>query len=384
MLILSVYVETFMKKFKYINMAMFLKKQLVFIRRIMDNNKYYPMNSAELLDMVLDVYKKSFGKQIAVTMIFGMIFSVVAYIVILMGGIGIAISIASSIVAYSNPQDAVFGLLPAIILFIILIVTIMIIYQALITTGNAIITKQTFLNEPTDIGAVLKQTFKKLIPAATAGFANLIVMLPLLVLTGVFIYLYIMMFVETINYNTIPATLTIVATIAIFILMLVVSIICSAITMMGMSAAVFENKYFFSAVKKSYQLAKPDFLKIICLVSVWSLGVSAISYSLTSVLQIAPLFAQWILPQEAAAVISVISMSLTYVLSMAVSVLIAPLSGIFTTLMYINQRFKHEGLDIELNLNEISNKRLQKQYMELQKNAPPTPYLYGYYPGPRQ
>ena len=351
----------------------------------MDNNKYYPMNSAELLDMILDVYKKSFAKQIAISMIFGIIFSVIVYIVIILGGIGVAVGIMGTVSSYGDPLDAIWSLLPAIILFIVFFVFITTIYQALITTGNAIITKQTFLNEPTDISAVLKQTFKKLIPAATAGLANLVVMLPLLALVGVFFYLYVVMLIEIINNNTIPSSLTILATIAIFILMLVVSIISSAITMMSMSAAVFENKYFFSALKKSYQLVKPDFMKIIGLLSVWSLVVSATSYSVTYVLQFATIFGEWILPQEAAAIVSVISMSISYVLSIAVSVLMAPLSGIFSTLMYINQRFKHEGLDIELNLNEATKQRYQKQYAEQQRlyNNLINPNQNNYYPGPR-
>jgi len=351
----------------------------------MDNNKYYPMNSAELLDSILDVYKKSFLKQIAITMIFGIMFTAIIYLVIFAGGITVALSLMSNMPSFSNPMDAFWKLLPSIIVFLIVFVIISIIYQALNTTGNSIITKQTFLNEPTDIGAVLKQSFKKILQASSAGLANLIVMIPLIVIVSIFLYVYIMMIVEITGNNTFPATLTIVVTIALAIVMLIVSIVCSAITMMSMSVAVFENKYFFSALKKSFQLVKPDFFKILGLIAVWSLIVSATSYSISIVFNFAPVFVEMFFPQESAGVFSMIFMSLGSIISMAVSTLLAPLTGIFSTMMYINQRFKHEGLDMELNLNEINAQRLKKQFEESFK-APPTatPYPYGYNPGQRR
>ena len=348
----------------------------------MDNNKYYPMNSAELLDSVLDVYKKSFLKQIAVSMIFGTIFSVILYVVLFTGILGFAFNMVGSAYASVDPGDIFRGLLPSIIFFTILIAFIAIIYISMVATGHAIITKQTFLNEPTDIGKVLKQTFKKLIPVGTTCIAELIVLLPVLILMGIFIYIYIMMLMEIVNFNTIPSTLTIIATIGIAILMIVVSLLCSTVTIMSTSAAVFENKYFFSAVKKSFQLMKPDFLKILGLLTVWTLIISAISYSLTSATSLISILGEWILPQEIAGIVALISTGIGYMLSMAVSVLLAPLSGIFATMMYINQRFKHEGLDIELNLNAISTERLKTQFMNQQKIPPmPNPYNYGYNPG---
>jgi len=349
----------------------------------MDNNKYYPMNAAELLDMVLDIYKKSFIKQIAVTMIFNMIFPMIMYLVILVGGVGLVVSFGASMAAYNDPGDMILANLPMIIMFIAFIAVLVVIYQALTVTGSSIITKQTFLNEPVDIGSVLKQTLKKIIVASTAGLANTILMLPLLAIMGVFIYFYINMIMQMVEYNSAPATLTIITTIGIFVLMSVVSIIYYAITMFSIAVAVFENKYFFKAAKKSFQLIKPDFWKMIGLVTIWSLITFAVSYSFSGIFNLGAIFGEWILPQEAAAAVSVLSMTLGYIVSMTISILMMPLSGIFSTLLYINQRFKHEGLDIDLNLNNINNQRIRKYYADMAKRMP-TPYPYGYYPGPRQ
>jgi len=327
----------------------------------MENNKYYPMNSAELLDSVFEVYKKSFGKQIGVSIIFNIILTAILYFFIFAGGLVLAVNLIGNSGSFASTSVSTIIMIVVFILLLVLIITI---HSALATTGNALITKHTFLGEPCSIGEVIKASFKKLLPACLAGIANAIVMLPVFILLAFFAYLYFVMIYDLTRYNSTPGVFTVIATILIILLALVVSIFCSAISMMSVSAAIFEKKYFFAAVAKSFRLAKPDFAKILGLVTVWTLITGATSYSITSVIDLGATFAEFFVPQEAAGAIAMMAMSVSTIFSSIVSTLLAPLSGIFSTMMYINQRFKHEGLDIELNLNGVLAEKQKQAYME--------------------
>jgi len=314
------------------------------------NTKYYPMNSAEVLDQVLDLYKKSFLKQVGISVIFSIIFSVVLYIFIIVGAIG-AMSMAFGAVAQGALAPGGFV---AISVFILLFFLAISMYSALLSTGNALITKKTFLGEPCDLGKVLGETFKKIWIATSAVIANMVALLPLIIVLGVFIFLYAIMlggFIDA-GMNVMPIVI-----LSIFLILVVIAffILYSTITMLSVSVAIFEGRWFFSALMRGFSLAQPDFLKLMGIVAVWFIVTYALSYSISTLFDVGSFLAMSFLPADTAVIVSMIAWAVGIIISLVTSVLLAPLSGIFYTTVYMNQRFKHEGLDIELNLNALGS-----------------------------
>lgn len=309
------------------------------------------MNAAEVLDQVFDVYKRSFFKQLAVSIIFSIIFFIVLYILLIIG------LIAGFFVIFATIAETTAGLsvgaVIAIALFILLFMLGITIYQALISTGNALVTKQTFLGEHCDVGKVIKSAFKKIWVSTSAALANLILLVPVVIAIAAFTVVYITMIIAIDELGGLGVTAIVIMSILLVLLIFAFLIVYSTITMMSMSVAIFEGKWFFSAFKRGFALIKPDFMKLMGIVTVWFVIIMVLSYSFEIFFGIGTALGMYFLPQEVAAIMYMSTIWLSYLISIGISVLIAPLSGIFYTIAYINQRIKHEGLDIELNLNAL-------------------------------
>jgi len=319
------------------------------------NNKYYPMNSAEVLDQVLEVFKKSFFKQVALSIIFSIIFFVILYALLIFGVLTVVVLLGNIFFTTGVGVDGVV-IISAFLLIIFLAIAL---YDALLTTGNALITKHTFLGEYCDVGGVLKASFKKIWIATSASIASLIVFLPGIFVLGVIIYLYVSMLMDFYDRGHTPTMALIIITILLGILMLAIFLVGATITMMSNKVAIFEGRWFFGAVSRSFRLVKPDFLKIMGLLAIWSIITMAATYSFESLFSLAIVLLGYFSPQEAAAAFLMGTFGIGSFFSLIMGVILAPLSGIFSTMIYMNQRIKLEGLDIELNLNNERIKQLR-------------------------
>ena len=314
------------------------------------NNKYYPMNSAEVLDQTMEIYKKSFLKQVGISLIFSIIFMVALYIFIFAGLIGGAVMAFGTFAQGALGPGGFF----AIAVFILLFMLIVSMYGALASTGNALITKKTFLGEHCDLGKMISESFKKIWRATSAVIANLIALLPVIIVLGVLIFLYVLMLVAFADAGAGVMTMVILSIILILIVVTFM-VLYITLTMLSVSVAIFESKWFFGALARGFSLAQPDFFKLMGIVAVWFSVMTALSYSVSTFFDFGSFLVMSFLPSESAVFISLIMTVVGVLVSMVVSVLLAPLSGIFYTVVYMNQRIKHEGLDIELNLNANSN-----------------------------
>jgi len=229
------------------------------------NNKYYPMNSAEVLDQTMELYKKSFLKQVGISLIFSIIFMTALYILIFAGLIG------GMIMAFGTFAQGTLGAggFFAIAVFILLFLLIVSMYGALSSTGNALITKKTFLGESCDdLGKVIGESFKKIWRATSAVIANLIALLPMIIVMGVFVFFYVIMLGGFIDDGMGVVSIILFS---IFLVLVVIAFIVLyiTITMLSVSVAIFEGKWFFGALVRGLSLAWPDFLKLMGIVSVW-------------------------------------------------------------------------------------------------------------------
>ena len=314
-------------------------------------NKYYPMNSAEILDQVLSVYKKSFFKQISVSVIFSIIFLAAAYFLLMI------IFVLDEVGGGFTPRTGIAEVINIIVSLILLILSISI-FQALTATGNALISKHTFFEEHCDVGGILKASFKKILIATSAILANLIILLPVIAMAAFLIHVFYIS--ATMNFYIVAhasAIPIIAAFMFLIILILVLFLICAVITMMSISVAVFEGRWFFDAVMRSFKLVKPDYIKITGLLVMWFLITAALMHSLDIIFGVVSLLVMYFSPEEVANAVFLSILAFRSSFSLIIYTIIAPLLGIFSTIMYINQRIKLEGLDIELNLKALEVKR---------------------------
>ena len=315
------------------------------------NNKYYPMNLAEVLDQVLDLYKRSFLKQIGIYIIFYIIFTVALAIFITVGVLAAAVTAFGTFAQGSLGAGGYFVIAVIILLFLLVIAM----YGALSSTGNALVTKQTFLGEHCELGKVIGMAFKKIWIATSAVIANLIALIPAIIVMGVFVFLYVTMLDGFIN-DGMGVISIILFSVFLILIVLTFVVLYITITMLSVSVAIFEGRWFFGALMRGFSLAQPDFFKLMGIVAIWFSITYAFSYSIEMLFGLGSALLTSFLPVEMAVLVSMGSMALSLVFTLIVGTLIAPLSGIFYTTVYINQRIKHEGLDIELNLNALRSR----------------------------
>jgi hypothetical protein len=313
------------------------------------------MNTAELLDAVIEIYKESFGQQIALSMIFSIIFSVILFVVIFLGVIAVMATFIGNI-GYSDFNTTMMILSVAV--FIILILFASSLHSALYSTGNIILAYKSYIGEKPSLKDIVKQCFKKFIPVLTVIFAQFIVLIPLFVFiaalsVGYFYYLFNM-----INTGFTDIWLAIIITVLFIIALLITGIISMTITIASVPIAIFEKKYFMSAVSKGFALIKKDFKKILGTVAIYYLVMYIASYSFSAFLGIGKAFIELLFPRDIAAFLSVSTVYFDYMFSAVFSVILTPLNGIFSAAVYINQKIKYEGFDISLKLDDLKSKNM--------------------------
>jgi len=132
-------------------------------------------------------------------------------------------------------------------------------------------------------------------------------------------------------------------------------VIYTNIFALSVPVAMFEKRVFFNAVFRSYQLLKEDFWRILGLRILWFFIVLLFSYSAQGLLMLIFGIATFI-GGDMYSFIGLWTLTSIFQVyaSMAVSLLVAPMEGIMTSLIYFNQKIKKDGLDIEINLERLS------------------------------
>jgi hypothetical protein len=156
--------------------------------------------------------------------------------------------------------------------------------------------------------------------------------------------------------NRLPwVVLIIVLSIAVFVGFFVFTNIFS----LSVAVAVFERRYFFGTIARSWELVKPEFWRILGVRTIWIFVTSAISISSSGVFSLAMM--AWTLlsdfmPIGVGIIGSLFLMLITNFIGPAVIALITmPLDGILQALIYFNRRIKSEGLDLEIRLEKLVN-----------------------------
>jgi len=307
-------------------------------------HNYLPMNAAALMDRVFDLYKATFKMQIAFSLIIG----IISLILMVAMGIALAIGVGAAfgVAGYADDRFIVI----AVVLVLIGILPLYLGWVYLSASGHILISKQAFYGEPIELP--LGDTFAAFLRIMSAALAHLILSAPWFILLAFGIY-----FVAAGQYDILYFFLDIHPLTLIFggLAFSLLYIIYSNIFALSIPVAIFERRLFFSTVTRSLQLLKGDFWRVLGLRTLWVIVVYIFSYSAQGLVLAIVGFA-------AASAGNVVDLGQLYIatsgmqfyVSLFAAILLGPMEGILTALIYFNQKIKKDGLDIEIGLDRLS------------------------------
>jgi len=322
------------------------------------------MSLSEIMDKSIETLKKYIKTIVTFNLAYGALCFIGVLGAIIVGGILFAIAIGLNL---SPIIIGIFSLILGIGIF-----TFIMSFKI----GLIKISSQEFLEDRIFGSQAIGASFKKVFVILGVILMEMVLFLPVL---GVFFA------VGYVFYNSLKQPLlwvgmydsygigTIIL-FSIFVLLLSISVM-AYITVFSFSfhAVALENKGVFAALKRSFNLVKKDYFKILGCIVLFNLTVYAIVYSLQSFFAVLASIIFMILrflniEQD---FISFATMAYNYS-SWPISILswlvISPIGTIMLTYLYYNQRFKKEGYDITLRLNKIQKREEKEQLCESTQN----------------
>ncbi|MCL2841500.1 MAG: hypothetical protein FWE05_12110 [Defluviitaleaceae bacterium] len=312
--------------------------------------EFAPMNAAELFDRTIDVYKKSFGKQLA----FAAIMGVISFIGMMIFGFVLAFIIIFSTATFLGAiaiDEAVLIILPIIV--VLVLSPLLLLWTAVSNSGHMILAKQAFY------GHYIKLPYAEMPKMAlrvfTALLAQFLLIIPfILVVGGLAVLLFpVWDMLFLVGYgNVLP-----VVSLVLFVLLTVVGFaVFTNIFAVTTAVAIFEDKYFFSAVSRAFGLIRDEFWRILGIRILWIAVIFTTVMSIQGVFAIVQQFSFFFAGSigTTAAILLALFGFFGSIVSIAANFLIMPLDGIFQTMIYFNQRIKKDGLDIEIAIEKTA------------------------------
>jgi hypothetical protein len=280
-------------------------------------NNISPMNAAELFDKVIDVYKKSFSKQVAYTAIVFSIGIVLLFLLV------ISVEVLAWLYVFALYSFA--------------------------CAGYMLISQTAFLGN-----AVRFRDFKifgVFFRVATAFFAQIIVYIAVfsvIIFPTAFAAVVLGMLPENFSQDSVEMM------IAGWVIFFVASLIFSAfsnIFALAAAVAAFEKRYFFGAVFRSWQLVKGQFWRVLGIRIIWGISIYAFFVCGVSILAFVGAILDYF-------EVNNIIFPIIFFFGMAFLFLVAaPLGAIMQTIIYFNRRMKTDGFDIKHNLKQLAEER---------------------------
>jgi len=293
------------------------------------------MNAAEVLDTVIDLYKKTFWRQMVRAMIFG----VPAYIFLILYSLAVAIVFGAS--RGSPSVYAVAG-------FIAVFAVLFFIWEALSMAGNVSLVKQAY-NGKASLDVMFKDIKASFFKVFTAVCAVFISAAPFICAAAFFLFRSVRAVSGADYWSFTPAVAYAAAAVVVVYLF---TVAFEALTAAAVPVSVFEGKKFFLAVFKSVKIVGNDFFKVYGLIFIWRMIVLIINISFLFVFYIAAgslngavnFFSENYSPAAFSLIIG------NNFISVALTLLLSPFGGILASCVYISQRIKKEGFDIILKI----------------------------------
>ena len=323
----------------------------------MNLREFSHMNTAELLDRVFDVYKKSFFPQVA----FAAIVGVISFVVILVASVVVAFVAAFTIfMGLGYGYDTEFTPTMAFILIALVfavILPLLVLWRTLVSSGHIMLAKQAFYGERVRLQVSrLPGTALRVISAI---FAQTLLSIPFIAIIGGIAYVILTPdMVESIFSEYWMGGSALIANLFLVFVILItlVYVIYSNIFSLAVAAAVLEKQIFFGTVRRSWLLIKGDFWKILGVRLLWTVMILVLSYSAQGFATIIYYLVDIVfLGVHIPFWIDNLIMSVQTFIGLLLMFILGPLDGIMPAMIYFNQRIKKEGLDIEIQLERISH-----------------------------
>jgi len=310
------------------------------------NKNFAPMNMAGVFDRVMHVYAKSFGKQMAFSAIAGILTS----IVFSMAGALVAIVIALLFFVSDGMTSIIFS--------VAIVVILATLWFSLFNAGAVLLSKTAFYE--TKIKLPINQLPIATLRVCTAFLAQLLIFIPVILASGFFYTRVLFGIINNFNFTASGVITFIILSLIVFIAYLMLENIF-AVTM---AVATFEGRWFFGAVIRSWELIKHDFWKVLIARFLWIIATLCMFYAAFGVLILFMLLNYWLMDTFGAWAIDsfeIMAMVIYSIVSVIIGFAMFPLNGILQSVIYYNQRIKHEALDIEIMIEQAETELAEMQ-----------------------
>lgn len=318
------------------------------------------MSLTEIMDNSIEVLKKYLKVIITFNFAYGALSIIGMIVFFIVGGIFLAISLAIRLNA----------VLIGIVFFIFTISIIA--YITNFKIGLIKISSQEISKEKIYASQAISASFKKLFVVLGVILMEILLYLPV---AGIFAAIGYLFFDEILKSNLIYGIydkneIGIMIIIFIFVLLMILSFLAYVtIFSFALHAVAIENKGVFAALKRSYNLVKRNYFKILGCTILFNLTSSAIIYSLQSFIGLLGGIIYMILKflnfqQDLLKFATSVYNFSSWPISILSWLVITPIGTIMVTYLYYNQRFKIEGYDITLKLNKLQKVKEKEQLSE--------------------
>ena len=307
-----------------------------------------PMNVAQMMDRAVWAYKKSFWKQLAYAAVVGVVF----FVAVLIVGI-----VAVAVMLVGLPDgDSVLGIL---VTMVAVMLPLFLLWMGISSAGHILFTRQALIGHLVHLPKLSLHVLA--FRALTAIIAQAMVFLPIAVLLIYIFWTSIVFFVD-VFFLTDFSALGLALITVVSLLVAVAFLLVENMFALSVTVAMFERRLFFGSLFRSWELVRDDFFKIFATRVLWYMvgvgfalaaqGLMFLFWTLMGVLlgTVSPAFSIVLIPFGIISTIFPIFVSFAQM----------PMDGIMRAVVYFNQRIKKEGMDIELKLHMMWQKRLMQ------------------------
>lgn len=304
---------------------------------------YGVMNAAALMDRVFELYRDTFKTQIAFSLIIG----IISFIMMIALGVALALVVGIAVGIGGNFDEQF--ILVAVLLVLAGILPLYMGWMYLSSSGHILLSKQAFYGEPIELP--FRDVFAAFLRIMSAGVAQILLSVPWILLLVFVIYSTAAGYVDFFQFFAMMHPLVLILAGFAYA---VLYVIYSNVFALSIPVAIFEGRYFLSTVRRSFQLIRGDFWRVLGIRMLWAFLVFLFSYSAQGLI----VFVVGMIAFSGGAVVDLGDLwlatgALQFYISLFVGILIGPMEGIMTALIYFNQKIKKDGLDIEIGLNRL-------------------------------
>jgi len=318
----------------------------------MDYSRFSIMSISEILDKAFDIHKKNIGTSALYMFVLSIISIVVGLIFVFVGMVPLTMMMGSiSMLGYGVTDVQVFIWIAVMfVVFGVVFYSLELIRQS----GIIIIGSNGFLKRKTDVGEAMEGMFRNIPRMLSVMLAGTLLFIPLVIIFGGVMIAFIR------NYEITYSTASLVGILVSGLILFVWFTYFMTVHIYSAHAAIIEKLTFFKALKRSRELVKNNFWKTLGIYILFALVVGAVSFSIYTIFGIIAGVIYLILSssginQNLMTMLLMLGNILRIPMQIIVTLFVGPLTGIFITILYYNQRFKKNGYDIELNLMELKN-----------------------------